>query len=538
VLGWLNGLAWREGGDSVGGVNRLALRDMVQRDGRPLVGTLGGSLSPTELASVIVAVGERGDERLLLSGEAVDAAMASGLAVGLSRCTALLELDISKNQLGPEGIKLLGPALTGLTALTQLNLSNNKFGDQVGSLCNSLAAIGQIISLNISSCGLGVEGGRSVARTLQQMTQVTHLDLSSNMLRLEGGQAIASSLVHLHLLSLLNLRDNNMGVDGYEAVVRCLRHHSHIQNFWLENFALEGHSNAVTCVALCPDGSKVASSSWDKTVKIWSTLTGEQIMTIKGHLAGVNSVDWSPDNTKIASASDDMTAKIWNALTGELIMTLEGHSNFVRSVVWSPDCTKLASTSKKEVFIWDAATGAKSMQFDEHSDWVESAAWNRDGTRLASASLDKTSVVWNSITGQVIATLKGHTHAVTGVAWMQKDDVKSPSDSNLRPGVGSSMLVTASGDKTLIIWDEQTGQKVNQLRGHEGELNAVVWKGDQIVSGADDNSVMLWDAASGQQVCKLKGHQARVFSVAVEGSRIVSASGDRTAIVWNAQIGE
>ena len=32
---------------------------------------------------------------------------------------------------------------------------------------------------------------------------------------------------------------------------------------------LEGHSNSVTSVAYSPDGRKIISGSWDKTIKIW-----------------------------------------------------------------------------------------------------------------------------------------------------------------------------------------------------------------------------------------------------------------------------
>jgi WD40 repeat protein len=56
----------------------------------------------------------------------------------------------------------------------------------------------------------------------------------------------------------------------------------------------------------------------------------------------VRSVAWTPDGTKIASGSNDKTIKVWNAQTGQCVSTLTGHSHIVTSVAWNNDGTKLA----------------------------------------------------------------------------------------------------------------------------------------------------------------------------------------------------
>ena len=62
----------------------------------------------------------------------------------------------------------------------------------------------------------------------------------------------------------------------------------------------------------------------------------------------VFSVSWSPDGTKIASGSQDKTIKIWNAQTGQCVSTLSGHNDPVRSVCFSPCGTKIVSVGGKE----------------------------------------------------------------------------------------------------------------------------------------------------------------------------------------------
>ncbi|KNG50109.1 vegetative incompatibility protein het-e-1 [Stemphylium lycopersici] len=79
---------------------------------------------------------------------------------------------------------------------------------------------------------------------------------------------------------------------------------------------LEGHSHYVTLVAFSHDSIRLASASYDKTVKIWDASSGACLQTLEGHSSEVTSVAFSHNSTRLASASWDKTVKIWDASSG------------------------------------------------------------------------------------------------------------------------------------------------------------------------------------------------------------------------------
>jgi WD40 repeat protein/serine/threonine protein kinase len=321
---------------------------------------------------------------------------------------------------------------------------------------------------------------------------------------------------------------------------------------------LNGHTDLVLSVAYSPDGKRLASSSADKTVKVWDAQTGQQLFTIKGHRSWVNSVSFSPDGKRLASASADNTVKVWDAQTGQELLSLKIDCN---SVAFSPDGKWLASADEDStVKVRDAQTGQELISLKGHKERIRSVAYSPDGKRLASGGGRGEVGVWDAQTGQELLSLRGHTSQVNSMAFSPDGKRLASADGEVKvwdARTGQELLslkidcnsvvfspdgkwlASADEDSTVKVWDAQTGQELLSLKGHTRVVACVAFSpdGKHLISASADQTVKIWDATTSPEVRSLSGHTAHVRAVAFspDGKRLASAAEDKTVKVWDVQ---
>jgi WD40 repeat protein len=155
---------------------------------------------------------------------------------------------------------------------------------------------------------------------------------------------------------------------------------------------------------------------------------------------------------------------------------------------------------------------------------VRAVAVTPDSKQAVSGSDDKTLKVWDLESGRELAVFTGHTDSVRAV-------VVTPD---------GKRVISGSNDKTLKVWDLESGRELATLSGHYSwvEKVAIISDGKRIVS-ASGVTLKVWDLESGRELTTLRGHGSSVRAVAVtpDGKRAVSGSDDKTLKVWDLESG-
>jgi WD40 repeat protein/type II secretory pathway predicted ATPase ExeA len=292
---------------------------------------------------------------------------------------------------------------------------------------------------------------------------------------------------------------------------------------------LKGHSGWVTGIAFSPNGLRLASSSWDQTVKLWDVATGQVLGNIAGEIKGVEALAFSDDGLWLAAETSSNTVALWDATTGREIRILPGNEpsgllsrgNWVYSIAFSPDSRWLASgVDDKTVRLWEVKTGRVVRDLPGLRRSVIYIAFSPDGRWLASGGDGKTIEIWDLASGQEMRRLSGHKRDVYAVAF-------SPD---------SRWLASASGDKSVKLWDVLAGRAVYTLVGHRNSVTSLAFSSDGrwLASGSWDRTVKIWDVQTGREEQTLAGHTHRVYTIAVGGGGrwLASGSEDGTIKLW------
>ncbi|NOT30831.1 MAG: protein kinase [Planctomycetes bacterium] len=298
---------------------------------------------------------------------------------------------------------------------------------------------------------------------------------------------------------------------------------------------LRGHTSFVYPVAFDPDGKTLASGSWDRTVRWWDVLSGEQIAAL-GVEGNVWCLAFSPDGRQLA-CGHQKGFDVRDARTGRVLA--EPRPGHVLSVAYSPDGELLAAgTSSGRVHLWDARalTEVSVIEVEPHSA-IAALAFAPDGSVFAAGGSPPPA---NSTTLGVASLSLWDVSSLARLARIE-DPVSGAAHYRgaltLAFSPDGGRLVAGWGNSALILLEVPSLVELQRLRDQTNEVFAAAFSpdGTRIASGGRDRFLRLWDAETGQLLLKLEGHGDYIYSLAFspDGSRIATGSGDTTVRLWD-----
>ena len=406
---------------------------------------------------------------------------------------------------------------TGNTIRSHHSADVPQWREQHGKIEADTDSAYEIVDQEMQDAPASGQYSRSPPRRNKRQSQYSDDDMSmtSTMAHVSGGgnTGLTASL-HPPLRPHLLLEDASATESGERINWSFLyKQRRRLEENWSKgrftNFQLphpqhlyEAHTECVYTIQFF--GRWLVSGSRDKTLRVWDLDTRRlRGKPLHGHSQSVLCLQFDPTEEEdvIISGSSDTSVIVWRFSTGQKLHEIpQAHTESVLNLRF--DKRYLVTCSKdKLIKIWNRK---ELSVFDPDYPQVNP----KSEARIPSYIVDLSNIAPSMLEAELamrkikplspytqLMVLDGHGAAVNAIQ------------------IDRDQIVSASGDRSIKIWNVKDGRLVRTLPGHQKGIACVQFDSKRIVSGSSDNTVRIYDPATGAEVSVLLGHTNLVRTV-------------------------
>lgn len=313
----------------------------------------------------------------------------------------------------------------------------------MGMRCVTVLCLAVLLWTLPASAQLRGHGGpvRAVAVSADGRTAISG-SFDTSAIRWSLEQNAAAQVMRFHesaVNAVAFLRDGRMATGGEDGRIAIWQPDQPVPVL-----TFQGHTAPIVSLAVSPDGQKLASASWDRTVRLWP-LAGGEPYTLEGHTQNVNGVAFTPDGQALVSVGYDATIRIW-PLSGNAAPFVATVTAALNAVAVASDGEIVAAGADGKLFFVSVSGEVRSNMEAAQSPLISLAA-SPNGKLIAAAGIRGSVAIVDRKERKVLRTLIGPGLPVWSVAFFSD----------------SKTLLTGGTDRLVRRWNAENGEHIGAI---------------------------------------------------------------------------
>ncbi|KAH8123701.1 WD40 repeat-like protein [Trichoderma asperelloides] len=266
-----------------------------------------------------------------------------------------------------------------------------------------------------------------------------------------------------------------------------------------------------------------------RDIGIWNTLTATCHTVLEGHRANISDIILSKDEKRMASASFDKSIRIWDLQSVSCIATYNGHDEQIISIAYSADEKLLISIDHRgKTKVWDTNSEIQPERVESHGSAVLEVVFSPDKKRILTTAGERTIKLWDTVTGKCITTGEEHVLFAKVPLVVPHDILSTPYDHvmnhndlygwprSIEFSPDSSKFVSSAGywsSGSVKLWNANTGEYELLYEAAQDSATSIAISpdGTAVSSAFRDGMVIYWDIAT-QKILGSFGGETRDLS--------------------------